>query len=67
MGRLKTLHPFVIQLIFIRSFSLFRAERVFKPHICVDEQILTLIAHFPPLEVEHCVVVGMDGQIQLHC
>lgn len=27
---------------------------------------LTLIAHFPPLEVEHCVVVGMDGQIELH-
>lgn len=29
-------------------------------------QILTLIAHFPPLEVEHCVVVGKNGQIELH-
>lgn len=28
--------------------------------------IFTFIAHFPPLEVEHCVVVGMEGQIELH-
>lgn len=29
-------------------------------------RILTFIAHFPPLEVEHCVVVGVEGQIELH-
>lgn len=40
-------------------------------HTCLDcdlfIKILTFIAHFPPLEVEHCVVVGMYGQIELHC
>lgn len=27
---------------------------------------LTSVAHFPALEVEHCEVIGRDGQIQLH-
>lgn len=26
---------------------------------------LTLVAHFPPLEVEHCVVVGLNGHVEL--
>lgn len=26
---------------------------------------LTLVAHFPPLEVEDCVVVGLDGHVEL--
>ena len=41
----------------------FSLDVYFCPYKSADIKTLTFIAHFPPLEVEHCVVVGMDGQI----
>lgn len=50
-----------------------------KAHFCVECTLghkckhynyatgRTSVAHFPALEIEHCEVVGMDCQIQLHC
>lgn len=46
------------------SFQLTR-EHGGRARLKVGGKQLTFVAHFPPLEVERCVVVGLDGHVEL--